>query len=324
MSSQQAQIIPYPSSTPSTLTSAAASLAEIKSQVNLIQQVMREVMKDGEHYGTVPGCGEKKVLLKSGSEKLMLTFRLSNDLEVETVEMPNFHREFRVKATIYAPTGQRLGTGVGSCSTMESKYRFRSGPVENTGKLVPKEFWDNRESNPGKAQEILGGKGFNYKKIGTKYYIVKQGERVEYDNPADHYNTVLKMAKKRALVDAVLTSTAASDIFTQDLEEDDLQEGAGAGETFRGSPASSETSSVRSGAEQQHEQHHDGSHEQEGNVQKASHDELVAYLNGKNVKHEIEEDGTIHAFPEFSDSAARTWLKDQGFKWDAKNKRWSL
>ena len=33
------------------------------------------------------------------------------------------------------------------------------------------------------------------------------------------YNTVLKMAKKRALVDAVLTATAASDIFTQDLED---------------------------------------------------------------------------------------------------------
>ena len=38
----------------------------------------------------------------------------------------------------------------------------------------------------------------------------KGGEKVETDNPADHYNTVLKMAKKRALVDAVLTTTAAA------------------------------------------------------------------------------------------------------------------
>ena len=49
--------------------------------------------------------------------------------------------------------------------------------------------------------------------------IAKGGEKVENDNPADCYNTVLKMAKKRALVDAVLTATAASDIFTQDLED---------------------------------------------------------------------------------------------------------
>ena len=38
-------------------------------------------------------------------------------------------------------------------------------------------------------------------------------------NPADIDNTVLKMAKKRALVDAVLTVLGASDIFTQDIED---------------------------------------------------------------------------------------------------------
>ena len=36
---------------------------------------------------------------------------------------------------------------------------------------------------------------------------------------ADQYNTVLKMANKRSLVAAVLNSTAASDIFTQDIED---------------------------------------------------------------------------------------------------------
>jgi hypothetical protein len=38
-------------------------------------------------------------------------------------------------------------------------------------------------------------------------------------NPADVANTILKMAKKRAQVDAVITATAASDIFTQDIED---------------------------------------------------------------------------------------------------------
>ena len=33
-------------------------------------------------------------------------------------------------------------------------------------------------------------------------------------------NTILKMAKKRAFVDAVLSATRSSDIFTQDIEED--------------------------------------------------------------------------------------------------------
>ncbi len=318
-------VIPYPTQNPVTLTSNAASLTEIKNQVTLIQQVMREVMIEGEHYGTIPGCGDKKVLLKPGAEKLMLTFRLANDLDVQVLELPNFHREYRVKVTIYATSGQRLGTGVGSCSTMESKYRFRTGPIENTGKLVPQEYWSHRESNPAKALELLGGKGFAAKKVGTKYYIFKQGERVEHDNPADNYNTCLKMAKKRGLVDAALTSTAASDIFTQDLEEDDLQ-GTTMDETFHGSSASGGMSSPRGESGQQISQLSSSSSEQggEGSAEPVSNDEIVGYLTVKNVKHETGDDGTIYAYPEFSDSATRTWLKDHGFKWDAKNKRWAL
>ena len=38
------------------------------------------------------------------------------------------------------------------------------------------------------------------------------------DDPADQVNTVLKMAKKRALVDAALSVGSLSDLFTQDIE----------------------------------------------------------------------------------------------------------
>jgi hypothetical protein len=47
----------------------------------------------------------------------------------------------------------------------------------------------------------------------------QQTGKVENPDIADTYNTVLKMAKKRAHVDAILTATAASDIFTQDIDE---------------------------------------------------------------------------------------------------------
>lgn len=43
-------------------------------------------------------------------------------------------------------------------------------------------------------------------------------------NIADIYNTVLKMAEKRAMVAAVLKATGVSDIFTQDLEDMTLDE----------------------------------------------------------------------------------------------------
>ena len=103
---------------------------------------------------------------------------------------------------------------------MENKYRFRAGSTEVTERPVPRAYWDLRQDDPAKAQGLIGGKGFTVKKVdGQGWMVAKGGEKVENDNPADHYNTVLKMAKKRALVDAVLTTTAASDIFSQDLEE---------------------------------------------------------------------------------------------------------
>src|SRR3990167_6787645 len=62
-------------------------------------------------------------------------------------------------------------------------------------------------------------------------------ERVANEDLADQYNTVLKMANKRSLVAAVLNVTAASDIFTQDLEDSDV---AGRGDTHNGTERSSQ------------------------------------------------------------------------------------
>jgi hypothetical protein len=188
------------------------SAADVLQQVNLIQSIMSSVMKDGEHFGTIPGCGDKKTLLKSGAEKLGLTFRLGTRYTVQEKELTNGHREYVVSCELFhISSGRTWGQGVGSCTTMESKYRFRS---EDTGKEVPSAYWDSRDKN------LLGGSRFNAKKKfkdgKTRWTIV---ELVEHDNPADYYNTVLKMGKKRAHVDAILTATAASDIFTQDVED---------------------------------------------------------------------------------------------------------
>ena len=199
---------------------AALTVQQVLGQVALIQQIMAVTMKDGEHYGRIPGCGDKPTLLKPGAEKLCLTFRLAPTYEVEERLFERGHREYRVQCTLTSIlTGSFLGQGVGICSSMEAKYRYRAGATEATDKPVPRAYWDLRQEDPAKAQELIGGKGFSPKKVDGAWFIAKASERVETDNPADTYNTVLKMAKKRALVDAVLTATAASDIFTQDLED---------------------------------------------------------------------------------------------------------
>jgi hypothetical protein len=191
----------------------------VMKQVQVIQSIMHGVMKQDEHFGTIPGT-KKPSLYKAGAEKLSLTFRLRPEYEIRRSDLPNGHREYEVVCTLYhIPTGQSVGQGVGSATTMEGKYRYRGGEKEGTGRVIPKEYWNLKGTDPKKAQSLIGGPGFSAGKIDGKWEICSIGEKQEHDNPADYYNTVLKMAKKRAHVDSILTATAASDIFTQDVED---------------------------------------------------------------------------------------------------------
>lgn len=186
----------------------AMSVEGVVRQIMLIQEVQKKVMKQGEHFGTIPGCGDKPTLLKPGAEKLGFVFRLAPEFDVVPVDWSGGHREYQVKCRLrHIPTGTMVGEGVGTCTTMEGKYRFR---WDNTGKPVPQTYWASKD------KDLLGGPFNTTRKIDGKWYIF---QRVEHDNPADYYNTCEKMAKKRAHVDAILTATAASDIFTQDIED---------------------------------------------------------------------------------------------------------
>lgn len=178
------------------------TLDDVVAQVSLIQHVMKTVMKPDEHYGTIPGT-EKPTLLKPGAEKLCLTFHLEPDYEIIREVREKSFIAYTVKCTLYP----MKVSGIGSCNSRETKYRYRS---DNTGRPVPKDYWQDRDSS------ILGGPQFKPRKKDKQWLIF---EMVENDNPWDLDNTLVKMACKRALVAATLNATAASDIFTQDLED---------------------------------------------------------------------------------------------------------
>jgi hypothetical protein len=187
---------------------------DMQLQVNSIQEMMKQVMVDGTHFGKVPGCGDKPALLKPGAEKIGLMFGLAAKFEINKTELQNGHREYEIVCSLISRSGMVMGQGVGCCSTMESKYRYRGNEVVSTGKPVPKAYWDNNRD-----ADTIGGKGFIAQKVDGAWMICEKGEKKENQDIADVYNTVLKIGKKRAHVDAILTVTAASDIFTQDIEE---------------------------------------------------------------------------------------------------------
>lgn len=195
------------------------SVDEIVAKVAKVREVAAKVMKEDIHYGVIPGT-PKPTLYKAGGEILCLTFRLAPKYEWSAKDLGHGHLEYIVRCELtHIHTNEFYGAGMGSCSTMENKYRYRPGPVTPTGRPVPKDYWNVRNSDPAKAKAMLGGHGYQAKKIDGKWEIVEQGETIENPNPADLYNTVLKMGCKRAYVSAVLSATAASEVYTQDLED---------------------------------------------------------------------------------------------------------
>src|SRR5574342_49038 len=202
---------------PSLGTRDELQVQDVIVQVQKILEIKKAVMKSGEHYGTIPGT-QKPTLLKAGAEKLALTFRFAPKFNVTVTPLQGDHREYSCACTLtHIHSGNLIAEGVGSCNSMESKYRYRKADPEPVGP-VPKAYW--QEKNEAKKSNIIGGRGFGVKKIENAWMIVRYSDqKVEHGNPADFYNTCLKMAKKRAFVDAVITATGGSDIFTQDMED---------------------------------------------------------------------------------------------------------
>lgn len=201
-----------------------ATVDELKSHVNIIGEVAASVMVEDRHYGTIPGCGDKKVLLKPGAELLCVTFSLRPVYEIVAKTEEESFLSYTTRCSLETMgEGRLVATGIGAANSREVKYRYRS---ENTKKPVPKEYWDTRDS------EVLGGSRFKPRKItdkktGRSSWVIF--EQVEHDNPWDFQNTLVKMSGKRALIAAVLNAVAASDYFTQELDE--APENVATGET---------------------------------------------------------------------------------------------
>lgn len=257
-----------------TVTTQDVALARTASQASALQveaitahsltvrRAMENVMKDGTHYGKIPGT-PKPTLYQPGAQVLALTFKLRPSFEVTKTLLSGDHREVDVKTTITDAGGAFIGHGVGSCSTMESKYRYRKadGNWEATGQPVPKTYWALKNPVEQKRAIVMimddssGNFGVrNIAKPGEKkdWQIVRYleaGAVKENENLADVWNTVLKMAKKRSYVDAILNCTAASDVFTQDVE--DLEENldalqAATGQDYHSQDAAEDTAKEHS------------------------------------------------------------------------------
>lgn len=173
------------------------SAVEIRERVNLVQSVMQGIMKRDTHYGTIPGT-PKPTLYKPGAEVLCVTFRVAQKYKIEDLSTNDVAR-YRVTCVgQHQTTDIVLGEGVGECSSGEEKYKWRKAVCTEEFDLTPETM--------------------RRLKFSSYQGNVKKLPQVRTE-PADLANTVLKMACKRAMIAMTLNVTAASDIFTQDIED---------------------------------------------------------------------------------------------------------
>lgn len=194
--------------------------AELVARLDVIRDAMKHAMEKDVDYGVIPGTGNKPTLLKPGAEKLGALFQLDVQIDNEKIWHDNGHLTVISRATVFhQPTGTRLGSGEGICTSREQKYAFR-----DEQRACPQ--CGDAAIIKGKAE--YGGGWLCFKKKGGCGAKFPDGDasiesqkvgKVPNDNLADTYNTVDKMASKRARIDAVLAVTGASAIFTQDVED---------------------------------------------------------------------------------------------------------
>lgn len=204
----------------------AQRLAALKRGQERIKLIKRELMTEGIHYGTIPGT-DKPTLYKSGAEVLCDAYNLRPDF-VPTLEYGDGVASPTVRVTMRCEMhradlrGPVVAVGYGAANSWERKHRYRRGeracPECGTVGTVIK----------GKAD--FGGGWLCWAKKGGCGAKFKDGDHAieaqpvsDIENPDQHdlENTLVKMAKKRAFLDATLTGTASSDLFTQDLDEQD-------------------------------------------------------------------------------------------------------
>ncbi|MBA7560737.1 hypothetical protein ES708_02368 [subsurface metagenome] len=166
-------------SLPATTAPAALQLSEqavevVKHNIQLCEQLVREVLEKDIDFGTIPGVPQP-FLWDSGAAKIMSAFNCYADYKVidSAIQVP--HIRYTVTSQlINRQSHQVVATGIGAASTKEIKHRYR---------------WVEDPEKDG-----ISRKGLKQRKDG-KY-------RIPNPDTEDLLNTIAKMAAKRADVDA--------------------------------------------------------------------------------------------------------------------------
>lgn len=189
--------------------------------VDAFKKAVHERLIEDTDYGTIPGT-PKPTLYQPGAQKVCELMQLRPRFDpvriVEDWDRPLFHYVYRC-VLVHIPSGYEVSECIGSCNSMESKYRWRY--MDKRCPACGEEAI--RKSNPQYGDgwycnRKAGGCGANFNK-GDPAIENQPAGKVSNDDIFSQLNTLDKMAQKRSMVGASLFIGRLSDVFTQDLED---------------------------------------------------------------------------------------------------------
>jgi hypothetical protein len=215
----------------------AMTVDQAVEMVEMKRDFFKRVMKEGTHYGRIPGMPRdaKPALFKAGAELLCASMQLHPEMSDAEPPMRDYTGEFhggepfwafRRVCRIYRQTGPGVDDKMlcakaeGSTNSWEKKYRYRESQrscpeCKQTTLIRGKKEWGGgwvcvKKNGGCGAKFPINDERITTQEVG----IIKNPDVFEQEN------TGLKIADKRAYVATTLLATGCGDIFTQDLAED--------------------------------------------------------------------------------------------------------
>lgn len=182
----------------------AVQVEREKQMRSIMHDYVSSAMKPEHHYYSFKE-GDKPAITQEGAHAICSLLKcVIGRPEINETYHDDGHLSVRAHVSIYNQDGAAVADGDGICSTRESKYAYRW-------------IWDS-EVPAGVDVSTLKSKSGSKKNGGkwTQYQMPNQ------DLP-DLYNTVLKMAVKRAKVAAVRQLPLVSELF---VAEEDVEQNA--------------------------------------------------------------------------------------------------
>ena len=176
-----------------------ATIQETMQSIALLQGMVRDLLIRGVDYGRIPGTPQDS-LWDPGASQIISSFNCYTGqrriLKLEDTDE-------KIVVVLEAPiisraTQHEVGSGVGASSTLETKYKYR---------------W------------VVNPQEWGYDEVAIKTFRTKQGKddegnvtllyRIPNPEHSELLNTIVKMASKRAEVDAAESLPGVSSVLRQ-------------------------------------------------------------------------------------------------------------